>query len=862
MKYSSEKIRQDFIDFFVDKKHKIIRSSPVYPNDDPTLLFTNAGMNQFKDIFLNKKKAEYSRVVNSQKCIRVSGKHNDLEEVGLDMYHHTFFEMLGNWSFGDFYKKEIIQWSWELLTEVWKLDKNRLWVTVYKDDDEARELWIKHTDVDSSRVLKFGNKDNFWEMGATGPCGPCSEIHYFTGDDLSKQDSKGVNALDEYREIWNLVFIEFNRKENSDLEPLPSKHVDTGAGLERLVSVLNEEKDHYMTDLFKPIIDHISKISGHDYSYQGGMAHRVIADHIRMISLSLADGIMPSNEGRGYVVRRVLRRACRFGRVLGVNNEFLFELVGQVSEILSGTYPEIKKHQEHIMKVVKVEESSFGKTLDRGLLKIDDLITNLDNNKIIDGEDVFMLYDTYGFPVDLTQLIANEKGVEIDLSGYEKCMENQKNRGRESHKFQSDSNNVDWITLSEDNSSIFKGYDTVALDTIVTKYRSDDNIEIICRETPFYAEAGGQIGDTGTVKAQNLLLEVVDTYKIGDDVCHCCNLKEGDLSLLNKNNNVKLEINIKRRNKIKVNHTATHILHKVLKEVIGEHVKQAGSLVADDRLRFDITHYEKLTNEQINKIERKVNKVIIENIPLDTNIQDFELARKEGAEALFGEKYDDTVRVVSVGDFSKELCGGTHVNRTGDIGFFKIISESSLAAGIRRLEAVTGLAAFDFINENIQLLNEVKTKLKCADNEVLNKVNQFGDLEKKYNKIKNKIDSADIDKIVLDQKAISQCGDNNVFSKIIKEEINPKLIVDNFLKHNNKKSICLVGIESEKNLVLLCGTDDLSENMNFGNLIKEVAKKYNSGGGGPKHFGTAGFKDKDLFKKAYDELLGRIKEMS
>ena len=862
MKYSSNQIRQDFIDFFVNKNHKIVRSSPVYPSDDPTLLFTNAGMNQFKDIFLNQKKTDYKRVVNSQKCIRVSGKHNDLEEVGLDTYHHTFFEMLGNWSFGDFYKKEIIQWSWELLTEVWKLDKSRLWVTVYKNDDEAKNLWIENTDIDSSRVLKFGNKDNFWEMGATGPCGPCSEIHYFTGNDLSKQNSKGVNSLEEYREIWNLVFIEFDRKENGKLESLPSKHVDTGAGLERLVSVLNKQNDHYMTDLFKPIIDEICKISGHDYLYKDGMAHRVISDHIRMISLSLADGIMPSNEGRGYVVRRVLRRACRFGRVLGINNEFLFQLVNQVSEILSDTYPEIIKHQNHIKKVVKVEESSFGKTLDRGLLRIDELVENLDNDKILNGKDVFVLYDTYGFPVDLTQLIASEKGIKIDLNGYEKCMEDQKNRARKSHKFQSKSINLEWTVLSEEEvSSNFKGYDMSSLDTIVTKYRSSTNIEIICRETPFYAEAGGQIGDTGTIKSQNLLLEVIDTYKIGDDICHCCNVIEGDLSLLNKDNKVKLQINIDRRNKIKVNHTATHILHKVLKEVIGEHVKQAGSLVSDDRLRFDITHYEKLTDQQISNIEKRVNESIIQNIELNTNVQDFESARQEGAEALFGEKYDDIVRVVSVGQFSKELCGGTHVNRTGDIGLFKIVSESSLAAGIRRLDAVTGLAAFDFVNNKIQLLNNIKTKLKCADNEILNKINRFNTLEKEYSQIKDRITSLDIQKFLLDKKSINNYGDNKVFTKIIKEEISTKLVIDNFLNYYTSKTICLIGFESKKPLVLICGTNDLAKKINFGNLIKEISKKYDSGGGGPKHFGTAGFKDKKLFKDAYNELLNRIKEI-
>ena len=500
MQFSSQKIRSDFINFFKSKQHQFIRSSPVLPLDDPTLLFTNAGMNQFKKFFLDKETPEFNRVTNSQKCIRVSGKHNDLEEVGVDKFHHTFFEMLGNWSFGDYYKKESIKWSWELLTEVWKLDKNRLWVTVYKDDNEAEKLWIENTDVDQNRILRFGNKDNFWEMGDTGPCGPCSEIHYYIGD-LDKQKSEGVNKDPDYRELWNLVFIEFNRKPNGKLDQLSLKHVDTGAGLERITATLNNINDHYKTDLFFPIIEKIISISGKDYSFEDGIPHRVIADHLRMVSFSLSDGIMPSNEGRGYVVRRVLRRAARFGRVLEIDKEFLYTLVDTLIEILGDAYPELIEKKDHIKKVIQSEEISFGKTLDRGLQMFEEICNNLDE-KCIPGEDVFKLYDTYGFPVDLTELLARERDISIDKDNFDKMMQNQKSLARKSNKFKIDNNQKEWVIINDTKFSEFVGYQVNKIETIILKYRknNDKNFEIVLEKTPFYAESGGQIGDSGQIK--------------------------------------------------------------------------------------------------------------------------------------------------------------------------------------------------------------------------------------------------------------------------------------------------------------------------------------------------------------------------
>ena len=864
MKFTSKKIRDDFIKFFEGKKHHFVRSSPVMPIDDPTLLFTNAGMNQFKDIFLDQKKPKFKRVANSQKCIRVSGKHNDLEEVGVDHYHHTFFEMLGNWSFGDFYKKEAIVWSWELLTDVWKLDKNRLWVTVYKDDDESAELWIKHTDVDPSRVLKFGDKDNFWEMGETGPCGPCSEIHYYIGDDIAKQNQKGVNAEADYRELWNLVFIQYNRKSDKSLENLSSKHVDTGLGLERMVATLNNLDDHYLTDLFKPIIDEIISISGKDYNFENGVPHRVISDHLRMISFSLSDGVMPSNEGRGYVVRRVLRRAARFGRVLGIDNEFLYSLVDKLIEILGDTYQELIEKREHIKNVIKSEEESFGRTLDRGL-KLFEEICNASKSKTISGENVFKLYDTYGFPVDLTQLLASERGFDIDSKQFESLMRMQKEKGRSHNKFNQNEDSLEWTILNEDNtSSIFVGYDKDKINSKVLKYRklNNKNIEIVLKKTPFYAESGGQVGDSGVIKSEKFTFKVTDTYFQGEDICHLGKVISGEFKLL-KDKEVTAVIDSDRRQKIKLNHTATHLLHRALKNVLGDHVQQAGSLVAEDRLRFDLTHYQKISDLELIEIENVINDVIRENLVLHVENKDFEIAKKEGAQALFGEKYDDIVRVIDIDQFSKELCGGTHVNRTGDIGVFKIISESSLASGVRRIEALTGQSALSYFNKRNNVLIDLAQEFKCTELELKERAKSLQLSLKKANNLINELNEIKVDKTVNDflsaNKSELKNNVNIISGSLESLEINPQKFGDILRGKISSKSVVLLSVKGNQNLLLCIVSNDLSDDIKAGDIIKFISSKLGFGGGGSKTFAMASFKESKILIEASQIGIEKVK---
>ena len=835
MKFSSKKIRNDFIDFFKDKNHEFIRSSSVLPIDDPTLLFTNAGMNQFKKIFLDKEKSKFTRAVNSQKCIRVSGKHNDLEEVGVDKFHHTFFEMLGNWSFGDYYKKDAIVWSWELLTNVWKLDKDRLWVTIYKDDDESEDLWKRYTDVKPDRILRFGNKDNFWEMGETGPCGPCSEIHYYIGN-IDKQKSSGVNVSPDYRELWNLVFIEYNRNSNGKLEKLVSKHVDTGMGLERIVATLNNIDDHYLTDLFYPIIEQIIALSGKEYTFEDGIPHRVIADHLRMVAFSISDGIMPSNEGRGYVVRRVLRRACRFGRVLGIEEEFLFKLVVPLIDILGDAYSELIDKKDHVVKVIKSEETSFGKTLDRGLLLFEEISSNIKSDKI-SGKDVFKLYDTYGFPVDLTELLAKEKNISIDKKEFDQLMDKQKTIARNSNKFKIDEDSSSWIVYDENiQNSEFLGYNSIALNANIVKYRRTQNkdYELILDKTPFYAESGGQIGDSGTIKNDKFTFDVKDTYFLGKQICHRGEILNGDISK-SENIAVKAMIDEDKRKSIKSNHTATHLLHKALKIVLGTEVQQAGSLVSNDYLRFDLTYYKKINKDQINEIENIINNIIRSNIDLETSIKNFDEAKKDGAEALFGEKYGDKVRVVNIDGFSKELCGGTHVSSTGNIGLFKIISESSLASGVRRIEAFTGEKALTFMKHRIEIIEDVKSILMCNEEDIINKINSINLLNKSYKKQISELNMIKANTYFseyIDKKLVN-VSDVKLYVDSIDLDLSPQLLSDIIREKLLVRGIGLLGIKSgDKNLVLCLITKDFNDSIHAGDFIKEIANKIGVGGGG------------------------------
>ena len=862
MKYSSQKVRNDFIDFFTAKLHKFVRSSPVLPSDDPTLLFTNAGMNQFKDIFLSKKVSDYKRAVNSQKCIRVSGKHNDLEEVGVDLYHHTFFEMLGNWSFGDYYKKEAIQWSWELLTDIWKLDKKRLWVTVYKDDDESEKMWQEFTDIDSSRILKFGDKENFWEMGDTGPCGPCSEIHYYIGD-LDKQSKDGVNRTDEYRELWNLVFIQFNRYETGKLENLSEKHVDTGLGLERMVATLNKLDDHYKTDLFYPIIEKIIKISDKDYTFNKGIPHRVIADHLRMISFSISDGIMPSNEGRGYVVRRVLRRAVRYGRVLGINKSFLYLLYDSLLDILGTSYPELVDKKDYVVKVIKSEEESFGKTLDRGLIIFDEICSDL-KSKTISGDDVFKLYDTYGFPMDLTELLAKEKKLKIDKDSFALLMDKQKNKARDANKFKLSDKKIDWTFLNDlKNHSNFIGYDCIDSNSKIIKYRkSGDNFELVFDKTTFYAESGGQIGDAGVIIGKDFEFIVSDTYKYGDNICHFGYLKNGRVADFEKGI-VNAKINKNRRKSIQLNHTGTHLLHKALKIVLGNDVQQAGSLVSYNHLRFDLTYYKKINQSELDKVEDIVNKTILENINLDINIQKYDDAKSEGAEALFGEKYGDKVRVINIDGFSKELCGGTHVKNTSEIGLFKIISESSLASGVRRIEALTGEYAFSYFRDKSNLLSEIQSTLMCNEEDILNKIKNVKILNKKYKKEIENFNIKESKSIIKESIKDNKVQINNIFvySDVLDTNVQPNILSDLIRDNLKVKGIGLVSINLNGEDIIVCSiTKDLDSSINAGDIIKKIAQDLNLKGGGSKYMAILKV-DNNSFKNVLKKGLTIIKDI-
>jgi len=845
---SSTDIRQQFIDFFQKKEHQFVRSSSVVPTDDPTLLFTNAGMNQFKPYFLNKESPEYLRATNSQKCIRVSGKHNDLEEVGVDNYHHTFFEMLGNWSFGDYYKKEAISWAWELLTEVWKLDKNRLWVTIYKDDDEAGEIWKSVTDVNPDRILKFAEKDNFWEMGDTGPCGPCTEIHYFVGDDPSKQEARGVNVEDLYREIWNLVFIQYNRTADGKLNDLPVKHVDTGMGLERILSIVNGIEDHYDTDLFKPIIDKIEEIS----SIKIGVPHRVIADHLRMLSFSIADGALPSNEGRGYVLRRVLRRASRFGRLLDLDKPFIYSLVSTLVDVMGHAFPELKEKQSHIEKVIQAEESSFNETLDRGLEVFSRITKILSPGEVIKGDDAFKLYDTYGFPLDLTELLARENNFTVDVVRFNECMLQQKDRARASGKFTNIPEDADWTVVQKESSTEFTGYETLENSANVIKYIQDGKMyKIVLDKTPFYAESGGQIGDVGLLTADDFSFKVEDVQKSGDEFIHIGTIEEGDIQSVQI---VNAKINENRRQQIRRNHTATHLLHQALRMIVGDHVQQAGSLVTADSLRFDLTHYEQISKSQIDKLEKCVNGVILQNIDVETTLKKFDDAREEGAVGLFGEKYGDIVRVVNIPGFSKELCGGTHVNRTGDIGGIKIISESALASGIRRLVAISGDAIQTLMSKQERVISEIRKELKCSEDEISSRIqsliNDKKNLERETTNLRQSSMTGEIDKLVSGAENLGEC---RLVVQKVDDPGDLRELGDQFRQAFKTKGAALIGtIQKGKPMVMCAVTDDLISQIQAGTVVKEMGGVMGGGGGGKPHLATAGGTDIHLLQDALE----------
>ena len=869
----SNKVRQTFLDFFKSKGHEIVPSSPMVVKGDPTLMFINSGMAPFKDIFLGNAAIKYPRVADTQKCLRVSGKHNDLEEVGVDTYHHTMFEMLGNWSFGDYFKKDAIAWAWELLTDVYKIDKSRLYVTVFEGsveenvpfDQEAYDTWKLY--VDESRILKGNKKDNFWEMGETGPCGPCTEIHYDgrTDEERAKVDGATLVNNDDPQviEVWNNVFMEFMRKADKRLEKLPAQHVDTGMGFERLVRVLQGKQSNYDTDVFTPLLNKIEELSGLRYKPEDennhkkqliiNIAMRVIADHIRTISFSIADGQLPSNTGAGYVIRRILRRAIRYGyQSLNIKEPFMHRIVPTLAHQLGQQFPELNSQKILIEKVIKEEEISFYKTLEIGLKRIDQVCIDLTNShasKVIDGKLVFELYDTFGFPLDLTSLIARGYDLSIDEEEFNRLLTEQKNRSRAATSVDTD----DWMLIeknkkSSDNSiaeTEFVGYSELESESNIIRYRkvkakNKEQFQLVLDKTPFYAESGGQVGDAGTIENINETINITDTRKENGVIIHFC-----DKLPENMEAKFTAKVNKNRRAFTENNHSATHLLHAALRQVLGTHVEQKGSLVNEEYLRFDFSHFSKITDEELHEIEKIVNTKIRENV--FSNIQQMTIddAKKTGAMALFGEKYGDVVRVVEFDkNYSIELCGGTHVKATGQIGYFKITSESAVAAGIRRIEAVTALKSEEFFDNQTATLNEVKALLKNNKDVVKslsNLIEENNDLQKQLQYLLK--EKAQTIKQSLLLKVENKNGINVIIEKITfdsAEEIKNILFE---IRNQIENCVCILGAEVKgKPSISVIIDDNLvkDKNLNAGNIIRDLAIEINGGGGGQPFYAQAG----------------------
>jgi len=873
---SSKTIRNDFLSFFTERKHLFVPSAPVVPQDDPTLLFTNAGMNQFKSIFLGDNPRKLTRAANSQKCMRVSGKHNDLEEVGRDHYHHTFFEMLGNWSFGDYYKKEAIGWAWELFTEIWKLPKERLFVTIHHSDDEAEAFWKSETDIAHERILRFGDKSNFWEMGDTGPCGPCSEIHYDIGDLSTQKETfndpvKGINGQnDRYRELWNLVFIQYNREKDGSLKPLPNKHVDTGMGFERIVSVIQGVTSNYDTDLFRPVISEIERISGREYSKgPQGTAHRVIADHIRALVFAITDGAFPSNEGRGYVLRRLLRRAARFAREIGLKEPFLFNLVPVLVKEMGEAFPEIAQRQSFVQEVIRAEEERFGATLEQGIEKFNQMVetSKLRNTNILSGADVFSLYDTYGFPMDLTRLMAEEQNLSIDEQGYAQLMAKQKERARESRKADEGLTPEGWIELKPVCGTEFVGYLQEQIAVNVCRYKSFETEDgqsvylLILDRTPFYAESGGQVGDTGIMMtASGKQITVKDTFKWNDLIIHraCCAqplTKDDFLKPVNASIDTTL------RQATRRNHSATHLIQAALRKVLGTHVQQSGSKVDPYGLRFDFTHFKAMSEDEVRTVERLVNEWILRDVVVTTEIKDLQAAKDEGATALFGEKYGDKVRVVSMGELSKELCGGTHVLSTGQIGLLHITEETSISAGVRRISAVTGLSVIDLLNNKEDKLSCLSNLLKSGEDKLQMRVENLLDTVKRLEEKVAELSKSRISGIVdnLFEQASRAKGafpwissnlgelDKDSFARIT------DAVSDTIRSNNLVNMVIVIGaaVEGKVLFAASAGNEAVKKyGIHCGELVKAAAQQAGGGGGGSAVRAQAGGKDPSKLEQA------------
>lgn len=871
MSKSTAEIRQAFLDFFHSKGHQVVASSSLVPHNDPTLLFTNAGMNQFKDVFLGLDKRNYSRATTSQRCVRAGGKHNDLENVGYTARHHTFFEMLGNFSFGDYFKHDAIQFAWELLTsEKWfALPKERLWVTVYESDDEAYEIWEKEVGIPRERIIRIGDNkgapyasDNFWQMGDTGPCGPCTEIFYDHGDHIwGGPPGSPEEDGDRYIEIWNIVFMQFNRQADGTMEPLPKPSVDTGMGLERIAAVLQHVNSNYDIDLFRTLIQAVAKVTG--ATDLSNKSLRVIADHIRSCAFLIADGVMPSNENRGYVLRRIIRRAVRHGNMLGAKETFFYKLVGPLIDVMGSAGEDLKRQQAQVEQVLKTEEEQFARTLERGLALLDEELAKLSGDTL-DGETAFRLYDTYGFPVDLTADVCRERNIKVDEAGFEAAMEEQRRRAREASGFGADYNAM----IRVDSASEFKGYDHLELNGKVTALFVDgkavdavnagQEAVVVLDQTPFYAESGGQVGDKGELKGANFSFAVEDTQKYGQAIGHIGKLATGSLKV---GDAVQADVDEARRARIRLNHSATHLMHAALRQVLGTHVSQKGSLVNDKVLRFDFSHNEVMKPEEIRAVEDLVNAQIRRNLPIETNIMDLEAAKAKGAMALFGEKYDERVRVLSMGDFSTELCGGTHASRTGDIGLFRIISESGTAAGVRRIEAVTGEGAIATVHADSDRLSEVAHLLKGDSNNLADKVRSVLErtrqLEKELQQLKEQ--AAAQESANLSSKAIDVNGVKLLVSEL--SGVEPKMLrtmVDD-LKNQLGSTIIVLATVAEGKVSLIAGVSkDVTDRVKAGELIGMVAQQVGGKGGGRPDMAQAGGTDAAALPAALASVKGWV----
>lgn len=876
---SSAEIRQEFLDFFEEKEHTTVPSAPVVPKNDPTLLFTNAGMNQFKSIFLGEQSGYeqdgqvWQRVVDSQRCIRVSGKHNDLEEVGHDTYHHTLFEMLGNWSFGDYFKREAIRWAWELLVEEWGLEADRLYATVFegdKDDglpvdQESIELWKSETAINPDHILKFDKVDNFWEMGETGPCGPCSEVHIDIRSDEERKELDGAELvnMDDPRimEIWNLVFIQFNRQSDGSLEKLPAQHVDTGMGFERICAVLQDKRSNYDTDLFAPLLSKIGELAGVTYGNDEeiDIAMRVIADHIRAVSFSIADGASPGNDGRGYVIRRILRRAIRYGwDKLDLKEPFFHKLVPTLAKQFEDVFPVLAQQEDYVKNVVHSEENSFLNTLGQGIELFNEMIEGKDE---ISGEDAFKLHDTYGFPIDLTQLMASERGVGVDVDGFNRRMQEQKERARAAGRFNVDqSSSSEWVTVNDTEAFEFVGYDSLSSQSRIKALRKDDGRNaIILDKTPFYAESGGQVADTGIISSGDEHLRVLDVQKSPDGYVHFVDELPG-----NPDGEWNAVVDGERRREIRKHHSATHLVHAALKKELGGHVAQKGSLVDDKHLRFDFSHYEQITPGQLNRIEEIVNERIQDNIPKqeerDVPIDE---AKERGATMLFGEKYGDRVRVITFDpEYSMELCGGTHVDATGEIGYFRFTNESSAAAGIRRIEAKVGKSADKFLRSEHELVQRIKSQLGQSEdpaNEIHKLIEERKELEKEVERLQHQQSTSRLDELLENANELEN-GIRLVSGEVPNGDMDLlKQLGYESLDKSKKGTITVLGAKNKKEgkvYVVAAVTDDLIKNKEIkaGSLVGELGKMLGGGGGGQPNLATAGGQKVEKLQEVFEAL--------